>query len=468
MAEYAVILAGGSGTRLWPLSRSRFPKQLLGLGSQESLLQQTARRLMQRVRADHIYIITHEDHVLVVQDQLKTVDEKVVTNVLVEEVARNTLPAIGWVTALIHQKDPQAVIGVFPSDHHIQDLSAFLKCWGQATQIAQQQRIVTFGIQPTHAAIEYGYIKKGSQVLSDDCYAVQEFSEKPPLELAQEYIKTGQYYWNGGMFVFKSQRFLELLKVHSLETYQVIQELAAKKAVMASKNLYQKAPATSIDYGLMEKIDCAAVVVSDFGWNDLGGWKSIHEMLPKTSDNNVEIGSVIQEHCQDSLLWSEGRPIVGYGLQGLAVIEASDTVLVCPLEESGHIRSLVQKVRAHDKELAESVNRENRPWGYFEILNKTKIFKVKRIVVYPQSSLSLQMHYKRVEHWVVIEGKPTIQIGQEKKTYAPNQSVFIPVETKHRLINETDSDVIIIEVQTGSYFGEDDIVRFEDGFGPKG
>jgi len=465
--RYAVILCGGSGTRLWPLSRTLRPKQLLALNGEQTLLQQTAIRLSQHVDPAHLYTVTHEDHKFEVKGQLAELFPQAIANVLAEPCSRNTLPAIAWATYQIYQQDKTALIGVFASDHAIDNEDAFLRAWQTAEQAAEHDYLVLLGIKPHEPATGYGYIMPSEQLSFDSAlpvHQVAQFVEKPDLEKAKQFVAAG-YLWNSGMFVFKASTFMQLLEKYQPEIYSQI-------CVMNPANvndIYNQLLNLSMDYGLAEVLakqgEKVAVVPVDMAWSDLGSWDSIYARHAKDADNNVTHGEVISQDTQNSLIWTETGLVATLGVNNVVVIQTADATLICDRSRAEDIKTLVAEVKALKPALTEIHQTVFRPWGSYTVLEERANFKIKRIVVNPGAKLSLQMHKHRSEHWVVVSGIATISNNEIEYTLQENQSTYIPQTHRHRLTNNGTEPLSIIEVQCGAYVGEDDIVRFDDNYG---
>ena len=459
---YALILCGGSGTRLWPLSRQLRPKQLLSLNGKETLLQQTAKRLLLHVPAKNLFTVTHEDHKFEVKGQLAEVAPDAVANVLAEPFARNTLPAIAWSVDQIYQKDPNAIIGVFSSDHAIDNEVAFIGAWQKAETLAQQDYLVLLGIKPDALTTGYGYIKPGNKIVDGNMpvFEVAQFIEKPELKLAKQFIAKG-YFWNSGIFVFKASIFMQMLT-------QYQPRMASQLSNINTDNFtetYASFSNISIDYGLAEKADKIAIVPVDMAWSDLGSWESIYQKQAKDEDNNVVHGDVFIQDTSNSLLWSQSGVLATMGLNNVVVVQTPDATLVCDKSRTEEIKTLVEQIKLHKAELAETHLTVHRPWGTYTVLAESTNFKLKCIVVNPNEKLSMQMHNHRSEHWVVVEGEATVIKNGIESTLQENQSTFIPKTNHHRLENKGNTPLIIIEVQCGDYVGEDDIIRFDDQYG---
>ena len=469
--RYAIVLAGGSGTRLWPLSRSSKPKQLLCLNGAESLLQQTVRRVLPMVDPTHVSTVTSAEYRFEVAGQLLALDAALAGGVLAEPMGRNTLPAIAWAVARIARETPDALIGVFSSDHAVADDDAFLRAWQSAEAAAKEGYVALFGMQPTEAATGYGYIQSGKALAGansgplSEVHQAARFVEKPDLATAQSYLSEGGYYWNGGMFVFRADRFMEMVKQHQPQIFTATQTLAENNQVIAAADVYASMADISIDYGLLELADNVAVVPVDMGWSDLGSWESIYQQRGKDPQGNMLEGDVLAIDSQDNLLWSEHGLVATLGVANLAVVQTRDATLICPRERVQDLKQLVAAVKKSHAHLTEIHLTVTRPWGSYTILEEGQGYKIKRILVNPGAKLSMQMHYHRSEHWVVIEGTARITNGEQDIHLEENQSTYIPKTNRHRLENPGKVALQIIEIQTGPYLEEDDIVRFDDVYG---
>lgn len=463
-ASYAVILSGGSGTRLWPLSRSLRPKQLLCLNGEQTLLQQTAARLLKRVEPGNLLTVTHQDHKFEVKGQLAELAPDLVPGVLAEPIARNTLPAIAWAAHEIYKRDPDAIVGVFPSDHAIGDDEAFLAAWESAETAAAQGFLTLIGLTPTEPATGYGYIQPGEPMNAAGTLGkvrrVSRFVEKPDHDRAQQFVAAG-YLWNGGMFVFRASDFMQLLQQLQPQIFDAIVAMDANGTTEA----YQAMPSLSIDYGIGEKAEKVAVVPADMEWSDLGNWDSIYQHKAKDAAGNITHGDVLSMDTQGSLLWTTHGLLATMGVSNVAVIQTADATLVCDRSRTEDIKQLVAQVQKTHPHLTETNLTVHRPWGTYTVLEEGPNFKIKRIVVNPGAKLSMQLHNHRSEHWVVVSGAARITNGELEIILQENQSTYIPKTHRHRLENPGEMPLQIIEVQCGEYVGEDDIVRFEDTYG---
>jgi mannose-1-phosphate guanylyltransferase/mannose-6-phosphate isomerase len=465
-----VILSGGSGTRLWPLSRSAYPKQFIALTGEKSLFQQTLERMFGVPGAGDALIVCNEDHRFMVAEQLRQLDMASL-GILLEPVGRNTAPAIACAALYTLSKDKDAVLVVTPSDHVVRDHEQFVAAMQQGLRSANDGSLVTFGIVPDKPETGFGYIRKQNRATNPGVFPVAEFVEKPDLDTAKSYIASGDFYWNSGMFVFRADAYLE-----ELEQYYPDILAAATKACNLIKSdmdflrldteAFTACPSESIDYAVMEKTAKSVVVPMDAGWSDVGSWSALADVsLEEGSDGNVVLGDVLVKGVSNSYLRSENRMIAGIGLDNLIVVETADAVLVADKSQVQDVKTIVEELKSSGRCEHISHVRVYRPWGNYETVDECERFKVKRIVVNPGASLSLQQHHHRAEHWVVVKGTAQITKGEKEILLTEDQSVYIPLGTKHRLTNPGLIPLEIVEVQTGSYLGEDDIVRFSDEYG---
>jgi mannose-1-phosphate guanylyltransferase/mannose-6-phosphate isomerase len=410
-----------------------------------------------------LIVVTNEDYKFEVKGQLAKIYGDLIVNVLAEPCSKNTLPAIAWATFKIYQENPEAVIGIFAADHAIDNEPAFLNAWKSAEQAAEQDYLVLLGIEPDQPVTGYGYIKPGQARLEktdQQVYEVDRFIEKPNFEDAQRYLTEG-YLWNSGTFVFKAAVFMKMLEQYQPEIYRQIQAMNDDNLI----ETYANFPSVSIDHGLAEKAEKVAVVPVDMDWSDLGSWNSIYTRNTKDANNNVTHGEVLNLETQDSLIWSESGFVATLGLRNVVVIQTVDATLVCDRSRTEDIKNLVSIIKVQKPELTNIHQTVHRPWGSYTVLEERPNFKIKRIMVNPGASLSLQMHKHRSEHWVVVSGEANITNNEVEYTLKENESTYIPKKQLQRLANASDKPFSIIEVPCGEYVGEDDIVRFRDDYG---
>ena len=467
-----VILSGGSGTRLWPLSREHHPKQFLPLVGQESLLQDTLRRVAELDVVGPL-VVCNEHHRFMVAEQLRQINV-VPSGILLEPVARNTAPAVALAAfAAQHLAGPgiDAIMLVLPADHMITNVSAFHRAVTVGLTAARAGKLVTFGVVPTKAEVGYGYIRRSQG--AGPGYPIVEFVEKPSAERAAQYVASGDYLWNSGMFMFSATRYLEELKIFAPAMHVCCEAawLAATKDLDFTRlpvDEFSVCPSDSIDYAVMEKTSSAVVVPLDAGWSDVGSWSALHDSLQADARGNVARGDVVSEDSSGCYLYSTGRLVAAVGLADHVVIETKDAVLVAPKSRVQDVKNLVATLKSMGRS-EPSLHREVfRPWGSYDSVDGGARFKVKRLTVNPGAKLSLQMHHHRAEHWIVVEGTALVTCNDRVFTLSENESTYIPVGATHRIENTGTVPLHIIEVQSGSFFGEDDIVRFEDTYGRQG
>ena len=463
----AVILAGGSGTRLWPLSRQQLPKQFLNLDGDESLLEATISRLHPLLEKDDVWVVSNEAHA---SGEAYELLENLHT--ILEPCGRNTAPAIALSAALLMretQSDP--VMIVLPADHLIRDTQGFHQALDTAIAAAKQGCLVTFGIKPEHPETGFGYIQADDKSMAQGVSAVKRFVEKPDLETAKSYLDSGDYYWNSGMFVWQASTLLEEVKTYLPEVWKVLQSMQtaweqgeAWQEVV--RHQFEAMPDVSIDYGIMEKSQYVGVVPCDIAWSDVGSWDAVYELSQKDAQGNAMEGDVLHVNCSNTLLRSQTRLIAAAGLEDVIAVETPDAILLLKRGDSQYVRDLVAQIKARgSREHIEHMTVQ-RPWGSYTVLDeKHSDYKLKRIEVKPSGRLSLQSHQQRSEHWVVVSGVATVTRGDEVFTVHKNESTYIPIGEKHRLENKGDKILRMIEVQVGDYLGEDDIERFDDVYG---
>jgi len=459
-----VIMSGGSGTRLWPLSRKHKPKQFLALFGDNTMFQETLERLTGLDDIQSPIVVCNNDHRFMVAEQLQ---QLAVTNptIILEPFAKNTAPAlaIAALQAMASGNDP--LLLVLAADHVIRDIPAFHQAINQAKREAEKGELVTFGIVPTSPNTGYGYIQAGEK---NTVSQVQAFVEKPDLETAINYIASGNYYWNSGMFLFKASTLIAELEKYSPDILSSCRDALAKGQsdldfIRLDRGAFETCPADSIDYAVMEKTDKAMVVPLDAGWNDVGSWSSLWECAEQDEDRNVLQGDVMIDDVQNAYIHSEHRLVSVLGLDHIVVVETADAVMVASKDSAQNVKEIVNRFNKAKRPEAESHRLCYRPWGHYDAIDSGERFQVKRITVNPGASLSLQMHHHRAEHWVVVKGTAEVTCEEKVTLLSENESTYIPVGKKHRLHNPGRVPLEIIEVQSGSYLGEDDIIRFGAG-----
>ncbi|WP_293371422.1 mannose-1-phosphate guanylyltransferase/mannose-6-phosphate isomerase [Nevskia sp.] len=470
MTLLPVLLAGGTGSRLWPLSREHYPKQFLALTDSNSLLQNTALRTQALPGVVAPLAICAEQHRFVVAEQLRAVD-MTGARVLLEPEGRNTGPAATCAALLateLHGHD--TVLFVMAADHVIPDAEAFAKASAIAIEAAKAGHIVSFGIQPTHPETGFGYIRAGAAVSVDGACQIAEFVEKPPLAKAEAFLAAGDYYWNGGMFLFRADVFLDEVRRLEPDMLAACQKALAEGSremdfVRLHGPSFREARNESIDYAVMEKTDKAALVTLDAGWDDIGSWNYLAKLPDVDARGNVARGDVMFEDCDGTLVHGSHRLVTALGLTDTVIVETIDAVLVASRDRLQDVKKIVTRLKAAQRSEAVARPRVYRPWGWYETISLADRFQVKRIMVKPGEKLSLQMHHHRAEHWVVVSGTARVTNGDKVFLLGEDQSTYIPLGHTHRLENPGKLPLELIEVQSGSYLGEDDIVRFEDVYG---
>jgi mannose-1-phosphate guanylyltransferase / mannose-6-phosphate isomerase len=467
MKIYPVILSGGAGTRLWPLSRAVLPKQLLPLVSDKTMLQDTVLRVAGWSGLMAPLVVCGNEHRFLVAEQMREI-EVTPLGILLEPAGRNTAPAVAAAAHYLSAIDPQAVMLVLPADHVIDNVKAFNAAVMLAMQMVGEGALATFGIVPTGPETGYGYIRRGKHADgSDHCYRVERFVEKPDRATAQRFLDDGSYYWNSGMFMFRAQRFLD-----ELAKFQPEIAAASEAAVrLGYRDLdfcrldeaaFAACPSNSIDYAVMERTHDAVVVPSDIGWSDVGSWSALWEVQQGDAQGNVQRGDVYLDGVTNSLVRAESRIVAVVGVQDLVVVETRDAVLVAHKDQVQRVKQVVDHLKSMERTEHLHHTKVYRPWGHYEGIDSGERFQVKRITVKPGEKLSLQMHHHRAEHWVVVSGTARVTCGEKISLLSENESTYIPIGMNHRLENPGKVPLHIIEVQSGSYLGEDDIVRFED------
>ncbi|BAJ03952.1 mannose-1-phosphate guanylyltransferase/mannose-6-phosphate isomerase [Shewanella violacea] len=471
-----VIMAGGSGSRLWPLSRQMFPKQFLTLSGDSSMLQSTAMRL-QGIEHAPAMVICNEEHRFSVAEQFRA-NNIPNSGIILEPVGRNTAPAIALAafTAVKNNDDP--LLLVLAADHLIKNEPAFRQSVKAATEFALAGKLVTFGIVPTAPETGYGYIKHGEAYANGAGYCVAEFVEKPNKATAQAYLDSKNYYWNSGMFLFKASRYLDELKTHSPEIYAACEKAIANTAqdfdfLRVDKAAFEACPDNSIDYAVMEPLcssqgsDKVVVVPMDCGWSDVGSWSALWEVQDKDSNGNAFQGDVISIDTSNSYVHASHKLVATIGLEDVIIVETKDAILVSKQTEVQQVKKIVEQLKANQRSEWQHHREVYRPWGKYDSIDYGKRFQVKHITVNPGAKLSVQMHHHRAEHWIVVSGTARVTNGDQEILLTENQSTYIPIGTVHSLENPGKIPLELIEVQSGSYLGEDDIVRLEDRYGRK-
>ncbi len=463
-----VILSGGSGSRLWPLSRAAYPKQLLSLTGPDTLIQQTAKRASSLEDTVSPLIVCNNEHRFLVAEQLHQAGIEPL-DIMLEPLGRNTAPAIAAAALRCLEEDQDAVMLVLPADHLLEDLAKFQDAVRQAARAACQENLVTFGIKPSAPETGYGYIKKGKAV-SEGLYHIEKFAEKPVRADAERYLASGDYLWNSGMFLFRPDTYLSELEKLQPEMYKMCRkafEMAIRDLdfLRLDEEAFSACPSDSIDYAVMENTSRGMVVGLESSWNDIGSWDSLWSVSPKDSSDNVFQGDVVTEDVSGSLLFAGKRLLAALGVRDLVVVETPDAVLVADRSRSQEIKKIVTYLKEEGREEFLFHSKVYRPWGSYEGLVSGERFQVKLITVKPGARLSVQMHHHRAEHWIIVKGTAKVQRGDETILLTENQSTFIPLGTVHSLENPGKIPLELIEVQSGSYLGEDDIVRLEDMYG---
>ncbi|MBU2862985.1 mannose-1-phosphate guanylyltransferase/mannose-6-phosphate isomerase [Reinekea forsetii] len=463
-----VLLAGGVGSRLWPLSRELFPKQCINLVDvNESLIQQTALRTQHVGLSENPIVVCNDEHRFMIAQQMAECGTQ--ADLILEPEGKNTAPAIALAAFQALERDANAIMLVLPADHVIKNEQLFGDAIEKAVEQAKAGKIVTFGVQPTYPETGYGYIQAASKT---DVSEVQSFKEKPDLATAESYLEEGGYYWNSGMFVFSAQMYLDELKTLQPSIFNAVKAAFTGKQhdldfIRVNAEAFAESPADSIDYAVMEKTDKAVVVPYTGDWNDIGAWAALYDLGEKDANNNVLAGDVLTHEAKGNLIRAESRLVAAVGVDDLVIIETADAVAVMPREKAQDIKHIVNQLKASGRTEHQTHVKVYRPWGSYQGVDSGERHQVKNITVKPGEKLSVQMHHHRAEHWIVVKGTANVTIGENTQLVSENESVYIPIGATHALENPGKIPLELIEVQTGSYLGEDDIVRFTDRYGRK-
>lgn len=466
-----VLLSGGVGSRLWPLSRELHPKQFLPLVGDLSMLEQTVERIAALEGAGAPIVVCNDEHRFMVAEQLRQLNTEA-ESIILEPVGRNTAPAVAVAARRALQVDAEAVLLVLPADHVVKDVAAFAQAVNVGLPQARSGKLVTFGIVPESPETGYGYIRRGEND-TDGCFSIAEFVEKPTLDIAQQYVASGDYFWNSGMFLLDARTYLDELQAFAPDILVAVDAAVANAGsdldfLRLSSEHFSACPSDSIDYAVMEKTTRGMVVPLSCGWSDVGSWSSLWEVEDKDQDGNVAKGDVILEDSSDSYIISNSRLVTTLGIDGLVVVETADAVLVAEKSKVQNVKTIVNQLKELQRIEVNAHTKMYRPWGSYESLAMADRFQVKRIIVNPGQQLSLQLHHHRAEHWIVVSGTALVTCGEKEFVLSEDQSTYIPLGTKHRLANNGVIPLELIEVQSGSYLGEDDIVRFQDIYGRSG
>ena len=453
----SIILAGGSGSRLWPLSRDMYPKQLLSIDQDESLLQQTFGRLSEFCAGEDIVTVTNVKHYSDIKLQLNKIDKNNV--VIAEPLGKNTAPAIACTLEYFRQKnDTDDIVLIVPSDHLIKDINKFNETVKSGLEFAKKDYIVTFGIKPLYPETGYGYIKANNNI-------VEKFVEKPNYETAVKYLNEGNYYWNGGIFMGKISVLLAEFEKYAPEIYSALNQLDFSQETKIQYGIYEQMPSISIDYAIMEKSDRIALVELQSDWNDLGSWQSLYNVKTKDENGNVLTGKVITDNVKNSFIYSQKELVAVADLENVVIVETEDAIMACPMNKTQDVKKLYEKLKNQQSDTTQLHKTVFRPWGYYTCMNSGKGYLTKTICVLPQQKLSIQSHNHRSEHWVVLEGRALVIKDDQEHYLNAGDSIDIPLQAKHSLQNPYDEELKIIEVQKGDYISEDDIIRYEDCYG---
>ncbi len=463
-----VILSGGTGSRLWPLSRKLYPKQFIPLKGNKSLYQSTLERIADIDGVGNVVTICNDEHRFMAAEQarLSKIEN---SDIILEPVGRNTAPAIAIAAMHALSKLDDAYLLVLPADHILGDKKQFSSAVKQAYQAAENN-LVTFGVVPSRVETGYGYIKHGQDEVSDKAFSVIEFVEKPDYKTAKKYIESGNYLWNSGMFLFRADLFLQEIKQHEPKIYQACKQAFEKGEkdldfIRLDESAFSKAPSISVDYAVMEKTSKAAVVPLESGWSDVGSWHALWDSFEHDQNDNATFGDVVEEDCSGCFIHASNRLVAAVGIKDHVIVETADAVLVAPRNRAQDVKKIVNKLKQAKRDEVDIHPKVYRPWGAYETIDIEDRFQVKRITVSPLQKLSLQSHHHRAEHWIVVKGTARVTRGEEEFLLSENESTYIPIGTKHRLENPGKIPLELIEVQSGTYLGEDDIERYDDVYG---
>ncbi len=464
---YAVVLAGGSGTRFWPVSREAMPKQMLSIVGDQTLLQQTLSRIRPKVIPERTYIVTTQFQASEIKRQFileKGAEEA--ANLIIEPVGKNTAPAIGYAAVIIEQLDPGAIMLVLPADHHIADEGRFLKAIDAATEVAGKDFLVTLGIRPNRPETGYGYIKIGSglseeilrQLRGYDAFYVTAFTEKPDRETAELYLLDGGYFWNSGMFVWRAAAILAEIERHIPKLYKGLDRLrrSLEEGDKGNiKKIYSQLDALSIDYGVMEKSDNVALIPAAIGWSDVGSWQALDEILEKDADGNIVLGDCVAVDTRNSLFWGGERLIAAVGLEDMVVVDTQDALFVCEKDRSQDVRKVVELLKAHGRQECSYPKSGEKSWGSWVILTQGETHQVRRLEIVPGARIDLHKHSKRIEHLILVDGGATVVIDREDRELHPGEGLLVPPGTRHQIENRGESICRLIEVQSGEIIGNE-------------
>ncbi len=462
-----VVMAGGNGSRLWPMSRVLYPKQFLKLDGNNTMLQQTVLRL-NGLNTQAPLVICNEEHRFLVAEQLREIN-KLSQNIILEPVGRNTAPAVALAALTAIQQGQDPLLLVLAADHVIRDEESFRQTVKKAIPLAQENRLVTFGIVPHSPETGYGYIRRGNAI-TDASFEVAQFVEKPDLKTAESYLASGEFYWNSGMFLFKASQYLAELEKFRPDIYSACQQALADAQfdldfVRVNRDVFMQCPDDSIDYAVMEKTESAAVVAMDASWNDVGAWSSLWEISAKDEKGNVHKGDVISIDSEQNYIVSEKSLVATIGIKDLVIIQTADAVLVAKKDQVQDVKKVVDQIKSQGRQEHHTHRDVYRPWGLLSSIANGERYEVKRVTVRPGERFSLQMHHHRAEHWIVVQGTAKVTRADETFLLTENQSTYLPTGVQHSLINPGKIDLELVEVRSGSYLGEDDIIRFEDPYG---